>query len=205
MWKRNIFAGFLGGIAMFMWSSVAYVATPLASAGIKELPNEPAVLTVLQQQIGNAWGLYKFPGVGPGPDAPRSQTIEVVPSMIERMKTGPSGLLLYHNAGHGVSVTPDRLFLEFLTVLSEALIAAWLLAQTRLVSYASKVWFIVVLGLAAAITTNLPHYTWYGFPRRFTAAHMFVEIVGYLCAALVIAWLIKPGPAGDAKTVIVRA
>jgi hypothetical protein len=113
--------------------------------------------------------------------------------------------LLYHNAGHGVSVTPDRLFLEFLTVLSEALIAAWLLAQTRLVSYASKVWFIVVLGLAAAITTNLPHYTWYGFPRRFTAAHMFVEIVGYLCAALVIAWLIKPGPAGDAKTVIVRA
>jgi hypothetical protein len=84
------------------------------------------------------------------------------------------------------------LSLEFLTELFEALIAAWLLAQTGLVSYASKVWFVVLVGLAAAITTNVPYYTWYGFPRRYTAAHVFVAVVGYVCAGLVIAWLIKP-------------
>ena len=205
MWKRNFLAGMFGGIVMFVWSTVAYMATPLAGAGIKELPNEPAILTVLEQQIGDEWGLYKFPGIGLGPDASTSRNIEDRPPVVAKMKTGPSGLLLYHNAGHAVSVTPDRLLLEFLTLMSEALIAAWLLAQTRLVSYASKVWFVMLVGLAAAMTTNLPYYTWYGFPRRFTAARMFVEIVGYFCAALVIAWQIKPSPAGDAKTETLRA
>jgi hypothetical protein len=195
MWKRVILAGVLGGIAMFVWSSVAHMATPLGGVQIKELPNEQAVLAALQQHIGNAWGLYKFPGFGLGPNATTSQKMAAMPQVVEKMKTGPSGLLMYHEPGHGISPTPDRLFLEFLTEFSEALIAAWLLAQTGLVAYASKVWFVVVAGLAAAITTNLPYYTWYGFPRRYTAAHVFVVVVGYLCAGLVIAWLIKPGHA----------
>ena len=37
---RIIFAGFLGAIAMFVWTSIAHMALPLGEAGIRELPNE---------------------------------------------------------------------------------------------------------------------------------------------------------------------
>ncbi len=188
---RIVLAGVLGGIAMFVWSATAHLATPLGEVGIKELPNEQPVLAALEQHVGKAHGLYLFPGTGLGPGATRADKRAAMPKVLEKMKTGPSGLLLYHEAGHGISFTPDRLLLEFLTELTEALLAAWLLAQTRVVSYARKVWFVVVVGVAAAITTNLPYYTWYGFPRRYTAAYMLVEVVGYLCAGLVIAGLLK--------------
>lgn len=192
MRRKIILAGMLGGIAMFVWSAVVHLATPLGEIGIRELPNELPVLAALQQQLGNAHGLYLFPGPGLGPEATRREKRTAMPQILEKMKTGPSGLLVYHDAGHGISLTPDRLLLEFLTELTEALLAAWLLARTRLVSYAPKVWFVVVVGFVAAITTNLPYYTWYGFPRRYTAAHVLVEIVGYLCAGLVIAGLLQP-------------
>jgi hypothetical protein len=37
MTKRALLAGLLGGIAMFIWSSLAHMVLPL-EAGIKEIP-----------------------------------------------------------------------------------------------------------------------------------------------------------------------
>ena len=63
---RIILAGVLGGIAMFIWTSIAHMALPLGHAGIKELPNEQAVLAALQTSVGDKTGLYLFPGLGVG-------------------------------------------------------------------------------------------------------------------------------------------
>ena len=40
---RIFLAGLLGAIAMFVWTSIAHVATPLATIGISKIQNEPAV------------------------------------------------------------------------------------------------------------------------------------------------------------------
>jgi hypothetical protein len=45
---KILLAGILGAIAMFIWTSVAHMALPLGEAGISEIPNEQAVLTVMQ-------------------------------------------------------------------------------------------------------------------------------------------------------------
>jgi hypothetical protein len=49
---RIILAGILGGIAMFVWTSIAHLATPLGMVGIKEIPNEQAVLSAMQSSMG---------------------------------------------------------------------------------------------------------------------------------------------------------
>ena len=41
---RILIAGILGGIVMFIWTSIAHMALPLGEAGINEIPNESAVL-----------------------------------------------------------------------------------------------------------------------------------------------------------------
>ena len=48
---RIILAGVLGGIAMFIWTSIAHMVLPLGQAGVRELPNEAAVLAALQTNL----------------------------------------------------------------------------------------------------------------------------------------------------------
>jgi hypothetical protein len=50
---RILLAGILGGIAMFVWTSIAHMALPLGEAGINEIPNESAVLIAMQSSMGN--------------------------------------------------------------------------------------------------------------------------------------------------------
>ena len=47
MTKRIILGGALGAVAMFIWTAIAHMATPLADAGIDEIPNEEAVLAAM--------------------------------------------------------------------------------------------------------------------------------------------------------------
>src|SRR5437588_12152785 len=64
---RIILAGILGGIAMFVWSSIAHMALPLGKTGVKELPNQQAIFAALQAGLGDkGGGLYLFPGLGVG-------------------------------------------------------------------------------------------------------------------------------------------
>jgi hypothetical protein len=48
---RILLAGILGGIVMFIWTSIAHVALPLGEAGIRKIPNESAVLSTMQCNI----------------------------------------------------------------------------------------------------------------------------------------------------------
>jgi hypothetical protein len=59
---RILLAGVLGGIMMFVWTSIAHMALSLAEPGINEIPNESAVLSAIQRSIGEKTGLYVFPG-----------------------------------------------------------------------------------------------------------------------------------------------
>ncbi len=61
---RILLAGILGGIVMFVWTSIAHMALPLGEAGINEIPNESAVLGAMQSSIADKTGLYIFPGLG---------------------------------------------------------------------------------------------------------------------------------------------
>jgi hypothetical protein len=54
---RVLLAGILGGIVMFTWTSIAHMALPLGEAGLTEIPNESAVLSAMQSNIGDRTGL----------------------------------------------------------------------------------------------------------------------------------------------------
>jgi hypothetical protein len=79
MTKRVLLAGLLGGIAMFVWTSLAHMVLPLGAAGFKEIPNEPAVLASMRASLGDQSGLYFFPGLGLGPDATPQQKQAAAP------------------------------------------------------------------------------------------------------------------------------
>ena len=200
MAKRILLAGVLGGLAMFIWASIAHMVVPLGSTGVREIPNEANVLGAMQSSLGQTSGLYIFPGLGAGPNPTTAQRNAAMKDYGPKLAANPSGLLIYYPPG-AKGITGGKLGLEFLTEVVETLLAVFLLAQTRLESYAGKVGFIVLVGIIAALATNIPYWNWYGFPGNYTAAYMTTQIVGYLSAGLVVAAVMKNRePLGFAAT-----
>jgi hypothetical protein len=189
---KILLAGILGGIAMFIWTTIAHMALPLAEAGISEIPNESAVLSAMQTNIGDQTGLYIFPGMGVGKNATRQERNEAMKQMAAKAASGPSGLLMYH---------PSRPFslgklmgVEFATELLEAILAVFLLVQAGIVSFAGRVGFVFVIGIVAAIATNVSYWNWYGFPGVYVASYMFITVIGFLCVGIVAALVLPKHP-----------
>ena len=186
---RVLIAGVLGGIAMFVWTSIAHVATPLGHIGLSSIPNEAPVLGALQDSIGDKPGLYFFPWIDPtDPNAEKTYQ--------EKAKTLPSGLILYHPAGFDADMTPMMLIEEFSKELVQTLIAAFLLSLTALGAYLARVGFVVLIGISAGIATNASYLIWYRFPLDYTLAYASIEIIGALVAGLVIAAIVRGRAAG---------
>jgi len=184
MMKRVLLAGVLGGIAMFLWSGIAHMATSLGMVGVSEIPNEQSVLSAMQAQLGSASGLYIYPGMGLGANATREQQQAAMRQYDQKLAVNPSGLLIYHPPGVK-ALTGAQLGTEFVTELIEALFLAFLLAQANLRGFGGKLGFVIVAALMAVITTNIPYWNWYGFPMAYTANYMMTQIVAYLVAGVV--------------------
>jgi hypothetical protein len=189
---KILLASILGGIVMFIWTSIAHMALPLGEAGIREVANESAVLSAMQSNIGDQTGLYIFPGPGVEKNATRQEKNEAIKYMAEKMATNPSGILMYHAPGRPFTIG-KWLGIEFGTELLEAILVAFLLVQTRIVSFSGRVGFVLVAGILAAITTNVSYWNWYGFPCVYTVSYMFIQIVGFLLVGVVAALVLPKG------------
>jgi hypothetical protein len=183
---KILLAGILGGVAMFMWTSIAHMFLPLGEAGISEIPNEAAVLSAMQNNIGGQTGLYIFPGPGVGKNASREEKNEAMKHMAEKVAANPSGILMYHAPGRPFAFG-KWLGIEFATELLEAILVVFLLAQTIIVSFAGRVGFVLVAGILAAVATNVSYSNWYGFPCVYTASYMLIQIIGFLVVGIVAA------------------
>jgi hypothetical protein len=186
---KIVLAGVLGGIVMFIWTSIAHMFLPLGEAGIDEIPNESAVLGAMQSNIGDQTGLYIFPGPGVGKNATRQEKSEAMKRMPEKMAANPSGLLMYHGPGRPFTLG-KWLGIEFATELVESILVVFLLAQTIIASFIGRVGFVLVAGILAAIATNVSYWNWYGFPCVYTASYMFIQIIGFLCVGIVAAFVL---------------
>lgn len=181
---RILVAGILGGIVMYVWTSVAHVALPIAQIGVSGMSHEDTVLPALNAATGMKRGFYFFPFVDM--NAKNAMATEEA-----KLKVEPTGIVIYQPPGTS-GMTPIMLIREFLTELVEALIAAFLLAQTGIASYLGRVGFVALTGVVSTLATNVSYWNWYGFPANYTLANMFIEIVGFLLAGFAIAAWLRP-------------
>ena len=74
--------------------------------------------------------------MGLGPDATHAQTERSDEKLRSKLAKNPSGFFLYHPAGSRPMNMGKYLTVEFITELVEAFLVVWLLAQTRIVTFA---------------------------------------------------------------------
>lgn len=174
---------------MFIWSFVAHELLPIGEMGVKVLPNEDAVTTALQTNLGDNPGFYVFPSGGFTPGMSGKEKEAAMKKAEEQMASGAGGLLIYRPKR--IFNFPKRLGIEFATEVIESLLAVFLLAQTGIRGFGGKVGFILVAGILASITTNIPYVNWYGFPKDYALGYMTTQIVGFLLVGIVAGLMIK--------------
>ena len=190
MMKKILLAGVLGGLAMFLWASLAHMVLGTGSVGVKEIPSEQAMMGAMKTSLPQA-GFYFFPGMGLAPGASRTEQNAAMKAYGEKVASGPSGILIYHPSGQK-ALSPGKLLTELGTNVVQGILAAILLSfAIGLRGYAARVGFVAIAGVMAGITTNISYWNWYGFPGNYTFAYACTEIVGYLCIGLVAAAIVK--------------
>ncbi len=184
-------AGLLGAIAMFAWTSIAHTALPLGEAGFQNTMDDEALLAAIKANVKDKDGLYTYPSMGLGPDATHAQMSEAMKTYPEKLEKNPSGFFIYHPAGSRPMNMGKFLTIEFITELCEALLAVWLLAQTRIVTFGGRLGFVTAAGIMAAIATNISYWNWWGFPTVYTVSYMFIQVVGFFLVGLVAAFMFR--------------
>jgi hypothetical protein len=188
MSTRILLAGILGGVVMFIWNFVAHDLLPLGEMGVRVLPNEDAVTSALQANLADKSGFYIFPSGGLTPGASGKQKQAAMKKAKEQMAAGAAGVLIYRPKR--IFNFPKRLIIQFATDVAEALLAVFLLAQTRITGFGGKVGFVLTAGILAAVTTNVPYANWYGFPKEFTIGQMITQMIGFLLVGTVAALML---------------
>lgn len=188
---RILLAGLLGAIAMFAWTSLAHTVLGLGEIGVENTTNDESLLSELKSTVKNKPGLYFYPSMGLPPDATHAQQSEAMEKFASKLEKNPTGFIIYHPPGSRPMNMGKFLTIEFITELCEALLAVWLLAQTRIVTFGGRLGFVTAAGIMAAIATNVSYWNWWGFPSNYTASYMFIEIVGFFLVGLVAAIMFR--------------
>jgi hypothetical protein len=180
---RILIAALLGAIAMFVWTSIAHIATPLGVIGFSKMADEAPVQAVIDTSVGAKPGLYFYPWVDPGDPNMQHKTAAAE-------KTHAHGLLLYSPAGQNAdSDMGPMLIKEFVKQFVQALIAAWI-ASLMVGGFATR-WLVVTgMFVSSAIAVNVSYWNWYHFPLDYTLAAITMELVSGIVAGAAIAfWL----------------
>ena len=177
--NRRILAGLLGGLAAFVWSSVAHMVLPLGEAGVSTIPNEKAVLETLEREVPGA-GLYLFP-------APSNDPTQAQADMMASYRDNPSGVLVYTPPGRTFSF-PKLLGVELAGTLFAGLIAAAVMMRAPL-SIGRGALIGANLGIFTWLCVSLSYWNWYDFPSAYVWAEGADQVVGWLIGGVVIAMI----------------
>lgn len=193
---RIILAAILGGIALFIWGAISHMVLPLGEVGIRELPNEDAVVTALRGNVQEA-GFYFFPGMGQeGANKTNEQRQAMMDKWTEKYRQGPLGILIYKPAGQE-PLSPGQLLTELLSDIIAVLIAAFVFSKAvgNLPKLGTRVLFVALLGLLTGIVVDVSYWNWYGFPTSYMLAQLADQFIGFAIVGLIVSWRLKPAAA----------
>ena len=189
MTKSLILGTILGGLMAFVWSSVSWELIGWHEKTMLGFQNEDDVAVVISSHATQD-GTYILPSVPPTAGMTPEQKKSALAAVMQKMQTGPIMVAAVRRGGFGSY--SQGLLVQLLSLMAAALLLTWLLLQTSGLSYARRVSFLAIVGLAASVIVDLPNWNWWGFSAAYTAVNLADSTLTWLVAGLVIAKVAKP-------------
>ncbi|MDX2040518.1 MAG: hypothetical protein SF097_04675 [Acidobacteriota bacterium] len=181
--KKILLPGILAGIAVFVWSFISHMVLPLGEVGVKAVPaNDDVIVSAMKSNITEP-GFYMLPGIDMKTASAEQQT-----AWQAKWKAGPAAIVVYNPTGWD-AMSPWQLIRQLLFQILCGLIAAFTVSLT-VASLANRTVMVMLMGVFAWLTVNVPQWNWYGFPSNFTLAQGADHLIAWLIGGLVIAWMI---------------
>jgi hypothetical protein len=187
--KSLILGTILGGLAAFVWSSISWELIGWHEKTMIAFHNEDEVSAVIASHADQD-GTYILPSMPPTAGLTPEQKKNVMAAVMQKMQTGPIMVAAVRLGGFG-SYTRG-LIVQLLSLMAAAFLLTWLLLQTCGLSYARRVAFLAIAGLAASVIVDLPNWNWWGFSGAYTAVNLLDSMLTWLVAGLVIAKVANP-------------
>ena len=185
MAKRVALGTLLGGIVLFVWSAIAWMVIPWPGDPLRTFTNEEAVAQAVTANAPRS-GNYLLPNE---PKRTAGMTEEQYKAArqaaMDRMTRGPMIFTVVRLEPMGSTIRP--LIIQFLTQLVLALIATFMLLQTRGLSYAGRVAFVTAIGVLIFVGGHIEEWNWFSFSNAYTAMEFGAIVIGWLLASFVIA------------------
>ena len=189
MTKSLILGTILGGLMGFVWSSISWELIGWHEKTMVAFHNEDEVSAVIASHAGQD-GTYILPSMPPTVGLTPEQKKNVIAAVMQKMQAGPIMVAAVRRGGFGSY--SRGLIIQLLSLMAAAFLLTWLLLQTTGLSYARRVAFLAVVGLAASVIVDLPNWNWWGFSGPYTAVNLADSTLTWLFAGLVIAKVAKP-------------
>jgi hypothetical protein len=184
MLKSLVLGAILGGIAAFVWSLISWSMLPWHERALHSFQNEDEVSAVITSHAPVS-GNYLLP-TGPSQQWLRGEERKAAEEIrMQKMAKGPLMFAAIRKEGFGSF--PKVLLTQLLCQMFAALLLTWMLLQTSGLSYAGRVTFLAVAGLAASVIADLPDWNWWGYSAKYTAVNLVDYTLTWLFAGLVIA------------------
>jgi hypothetical protein len=190
--KKLLLASLVGGLILFVWGFLAWAVLPIHNAGFRSLPNDSAIIPILQSNI-TADGFYYFPGMTeetPGMTAEQRQA--AMDAWTNKQMRGPIGMIIYHPNGMDPMMVGQFIW-GFVIFFIAAFIASWLLSRSTAAAapYLSRVVYCGMLGVFASFVSHISNMNWMYFPMDYTTGMVADTIIGWLLAGAGIAAIVK--------------
>jgi len=182
---RMAAAAVVGGFVMFVCGAVLHVGLELETRTIGVSSSESQLRQLLANQ-SHSPGLYAFPSLPPELEtAPKA----VAEYELEWMK-GPSGILLVAPTGEA-SMGPVQLLGELFCNIAACALACLLLISQGNASFVRRCFGFLLLAPVSTLTLTASHVLWYRFPHQFAIDGLWVALVEWSLAGLVMAWILR--------------
>lgn len=212
--KKILLAGLLGGVVLFIWGAISWMALPWHNTTMHELPNGATVAKALGGESMTS-GIYMYPGhEADDAMAETEQAMQESEGMVASKDPGmldtdtesqagtmgnPYIFMLYVAEGFDPA-NPAPFIGGFILNLITATLVAYLLSMvvSRFAQFSKRVMFVGLMGVFAALVSHISLWNWMLFPTDYSLVMAADLIIAWALAGLVIAWQIKPEKAATA-------
>lgn len=196
---RIVIGSLLSAVVLFVFGMASWMVLGIHTDTMSPLPDPSASVALLQGQFLKT-GVYSYPLIEPPPGASESEQKQAMDECMALHRQGPIFSVFYSAEGAEM-LSPETLGRGFGINLVCSLIAAMLLwmAGPSLRSYVQRVFFVVLLGIFAAIFRDIAYFNWMMFPWAWTQAMMTDVVISWVLGGLILGAIVKrPQPAPPA-------
>lgn len=185
MFKSLLKGAVVGGIIVFLWNMVSWLAIPWHEPVFKGFSSEEYVGSVIKNNAPEK-GIYILPMLGYGKDKKEQQQ-----DYVSKVKEGPVVF---------AAVTPNGLnpmgvghfFAGLCVQIAAGAFVGMILHLCCCHNYFARVIIVLFTAIFTGIAGFVPTLVWWSFPFDYIAISFLDIVIGWLIAGFVLAAIIKP-------------